>query len=379
MNFLAQKRNKNLLKDKRSISKDESPFNNFYYKDVAQLTGAGGWSVNFREKKSFFDPQCRKILNTPKDYRPSIRNGLDFYTDDQKQKAAEAFMACSLGTPFSIVIKMKTYDGQEFWARAVGRPVYDENNEIYGIQGVFQDINEEKLKEIGLEASVKVIESQNSRLFNFAHIVSHNLRSHASNLHLTLELLKSLNSKEEEEELKHSLYDISESLNDTIDHLNEIVTAQSKSLDEQRVLQFDEVLKTVLHSINRLIEDTGAEIFSDFSEVPEIQYIVSYMESIFLNLITNAIKYRHPDREPVIDICTFTEDGQTCLMIKDNGMGIDLEKHGDRVFNMYQTFHNDKEAVGIGLFITKNQIETLQGSIEIQSEVNVGTTFTIKF
>jgi len=379
MNFLAQKRSRNLLHHNKPNSEEDSPFNNFYYKDVAELTQAGGWSVNFKEKKSFLDPQARKILKTPPDYIPSLRTGLDFYADPSKSKATEAFMACSMGTPFSIIVKMRTYNNDEFWARAVGRPIYDASGEIYGIQGVFQDINKEKIKEIGLEKSMKVIESQNSRLFNFAHIVSHNLRSHASNLFLTLELLKSLNSPEEEQELKGSLFDISASLNDTINHLNEIVTAQFKSLDEQRSLRFDDALQTVLHSINRMIEDSSAEIYSDFSEVPEIVYIPSYLESILLNLITNAIKYRHSDRTPVIDICSYMEEGRTCLLIKDNGSGIDLEKYGERVFNLYQTFHQEKEAVGIGLFITKNQIETLQGSIEIESTVGEGTTFKIKF
>jgi len=379
MNFLAQKRKRNLLHNTIPNSKEDNPFNNFYYKDVAELTKAGGWTVNFREKKSFLDPQARKILRTPKDYEPSLRTGLDFYTEAYKSKATEAFMECSMGTPFSIIVLMRTHDNEEFWARAVGRPIYDEGKEIYGIQGVFQDINNEKLKEIGLEKSMKVIESQNSRLFNFAHIVSHNLRSHASNLFLTLELLKSLNSPEEEQELKGSLFDISASLNDTINHLNEIVTAQFKSLDEQRMIRFDDTLQTIIHSINRMIEGDGVEIFSDFSEVPEVNYIPSYLESILLNLITNAIKYKHPDRNPVIDICSFKEEGQTCLLIKDNGSGIDLEKYGDRVFNLYQTFHQDKEAVGIGLFITKNQIETLQGSIELESKVDEGTTFKIKF
>jgi len=379
MNFLAQKRKRNLLHHNDSSFQEENPFNNFYYKDVAELTKAGGWSVNFREKKSLLDPQARKILNIPNDYVPSLRTGLDFYTEPYKAKATEAFMACSMGTPFSIVVKMRTYLNEEFWAKAVGRPMLDESGEIYGIQGVFQDINTEKLKEIGLEKSMKVIESQNTRLFNFAHIVSHNLRSHASNLFLTLELLKSLNSPEEEQELKTSLFDISGSLNDTINHLNEIVTAQFKSLDEQRLIRFDDTLQTVLHSINRVVEDQGAEIFSDFSEVPEISYIPSYLESILLNLITNAIKYRHSDRNPVIDICSYMDGGRPCLLIKDNGSGIDLEKHGNKVFNLYQTFHQGKESVGIGLFITKNQIETLQGSIEIESNIDEGTTFKIQF
>ncbi|MDC8002546.1 PAS domain-containing sensor histidine kinase [Aureisphaera galaxeae] len=374
-----KKKNKGQENEDTSSSETERPYGNFYYKDVAELTGAGGWTVLFNEKKSFLDPQARKILETPEDYRPSLRTALDFYSDEYKARAAEAFMACSMGTPFNATVKMLRYNKQEFWAKAVGRPIYGENNEIVGIQGVFQDIDEEKLKELSLETSVKVIESQNSRLFNFAHIVSHNLRSHASNLSLTLDLLKSIDDATEEEELKSSLYQISESLNETINHLNEIVTAQAQSLDDRRLLNFDHVLQSTLSSISRMIEDTQTEIYSDFSEVPEIRYIPSYMESIFLNLITNAIKYRHPDRSPVIDICSYYEDERVCLMVKDNGLGIDLEKHGNDLFNMYQTFHTGKESVGIGLFITKNQIETLQGSIHVESKVDEGTTFKITF
>ncbi|MBX2828100.1 MAG: PAS domain-containing sensor histidine kinase [Flavobacteriaceae bacterium] len=378
--FLTQKKKSKPSLEESTYNPDqEAYFGNFYYKDVAELTHAGGWTVLFQEKKSYLDPEARRILNTPENYRPSLRTALDFYAEEHKAKASEAFMACSMGTPFSTTIKMVTYDKKEFWAKAVGRPIFNENQEIVGIQGVFQDIDESKLKEISLETSVKVIESQNSRLVNFAHIVSHNLRSHASNLGLTLDLLKSIDDPDEEEELNSSLYAISASLNETINHLNEIVTAQTHALDERRLLSFDHVLQSTISSISRTIEETRTEIFSDFSEVPELRYIPSYLESIFLNLITNAIKYRHPDRNPVIDICSFRENEKICLMIKDNGLGIDLEKHGDELFNMYQTFHTGKESVGIGLFITKNQIETLQGTIDVESTVNEGTTFKIVF
>ncbi|NND61998.1 MAG: PAS domain-containing sensor histidine kinase [Flavobacteriaceae bacterium] len=367
------------MKNSSSSFNDVSPFDNFYYKEIAKLNAAGGWSVNFVDKVSFLDPEGRRILKTPDDFRPSLKNALDFYAPDHKELAAGYFMACSNGEAFSTTIKMATFEGNVFWAKAMGTPVFNEEGEIIGIQGVFQDVNEEKLKEIRLQKSIKVIESQNSRLFNFAHIVSHNLRSHASNLHLTLELLKSIDNKTDEEELKDSLYTISENLNNTINHLNEIVSAQSKSLSERKTISFEKTLDNVSSSINRMISDAEAEIYSDFSEVPEIDYLPSYMDSIFLNLLTNAIKYRHPDRSPVIDICTFKENGEVTLMIKDNGLGIDLEKHGDKVFNMYQTFHEGKESVGIGLFITKNQIETLQGRISIESKVDIGTTFKIVF
>ena len=98
-----------------------------------------------------------------------------------------------------------------------------------------------------------------------------------------------------------------------------------------------------------------------------------------MNLISNAIKYGHQDRKTVIDIYTYLEDNRPCLMIKDNGLGIDLKKYGNKIFHMYQTFHDREDAVGIGLFIVKNQVEMLQGSIEVMSTVDVGTTFIIRF
>ena len=122
-----------------------------------------------------------------------------------------------------------------------------------------------------------------------------------------------------------------------------------------------------------------AVVNTDFSKVEAINYIPAYMESIMLNLITNAIKYKHPDRSPIINIRTYTKNAKPVLEISDNGLGIDMDKFGDNLFGMYKTFHYNSDAVGIGLFITKNQIEALHGDIKVESEVNKGTLFRIFF
>ncbi len=379
MNYLTRKKNRSFLLDHKHNPTVKHSFDNFYYKEVAKMTGAGGWSVHFKDDTRLLDAQGKKILNTPSDFLPTADNALSFYAEDERKRAQRIFLECAKGVPFLTTIKMLTFDNREFWARAAGEPMINKKGKIVGIHGVFQDIDTEKQKEVSLEKSIEVIASQNSRLFNFAHIVSHNLRSHSSNLQLTLELLNTVNSEEEEIELKNSLIDISSSLNDTIGHLNEIVTIQSKAHDEKSEVIFDDVLHNVKGSIGRLISETGAEIYSDFSEVPSIHYIPAYMDSIFLNLISNSIKYRHPERSPVIDIFTYTEDGKDCLMIKDNGSGIDLDKFGNKIFNMYQTFHQKKDSVGIGLFITRNQVEALDGTISLESKVGSGTILKIKF
>ena len=104
---------------------------------------------------------------------------------------------------------------------------------------------------------------------------------------------------------------------------------------------------------------------------------MSYYIGIFLNLISNAIRYCHPDRKPEITIDFYTEKDKKVLQISDNGIGIDLNKNGDKIFGMYKTFSTNSDSKGIGLFITKNQIDAMGGSIYVESEPNIGTTFKI--
>ncbi|PAM96767.1 hypothetical protein B4N84_00525 [Flavobacterium sp. IR1] len=132
-------------------------------------------------------------------------------------------------------------------------------------------------------------------------------------------------------------------------------------------------------STSSIINRENAQIIADFDKLNEITYISEYLESILLNLITNAIRYRQKGRKPVIFIQTYQENGSNFLEVSDNGMGIDLDQYGDKMFGMYKTFHRHPEAKGIGLFITKNQVEAMGGNISVTSTVNIGTTFKIKF
>jgi signal transduction histidine kinase len=103
------------------------------------------------------------------------------------------------------------------------------------------------------------------------------------------------------------------------------------------------------------------------------------LESILLNFLSNSIKYASPERLPIINFNTIQKNNAIELSISDNGIGIDISKYHDRLFGMYKTFHGNKDARGIGLFITKNQIDAMGGKVEVFSEVNVGTTFKITF
>jgi len=367
--------NKKKYKSSRKVKKD-----NFYYRESAEMTSTGSWYVDFIKQKSYWDYQTKKILEYPDDYIPSLKIGSQYFAEEYCEIAANCFLKCSVsGIPFDIELKMLSAKGRQFWARTVGRPVYNDTSEIIGIRGVFQDIDDKKTKVIKLQKTSKIIASQNSRLFNFAHIVSHNLRSHTSNLSLVTQLIEDVDSIEEKIELLGSVKDISESLNATIEHLNEVVTIQTQTNENRIEVCFTNTLKIVKNSIGRIIRESNTIINTDFSQLECIPYIPAYLESIMLNLITNGIKYKHADRNPLITIKTYIEGDNKFFEISDNGVGIDLDKFGDKLFGMYKTFHYNKDAVGIGLFITKNQVESLNGQIFVESEVGKGTTFKIQF
>ncbi|RMB63250.1 histidine kinase [Dokdonia sinensis] len=351
---------------------------NFYYEEISNLTEAGGWMVDFLNKRSFFDDQAKRILKVPEDFIPTLKNGYKFYAEEHTDKATALFFGCAQGIPFDTKIKMVTYDGSVFWARAHGKPMENEEGEIIGIRGVFQSIDEEEKIKLQLQASLDLIEKHNERLYTFSHIVSHNLRSHVSNMQLTTQLFEAKNLSQEQQELFGNFTQIAQNLDTTLKHLNEVITIQMAGDTDREFVHIEDIFNTVRTSIKQLIVQSDAEIYTDFSEVEKVQYVPAYLESILLNLLTNSIKYRKAGVRPEIRVFTFEENEKQYLVVQDNGIGIDLKSHGDKMFQLYQTFNNNDDAVGMGLFLTRNQVEALGGKISVESTLGRGTKFTIR-
>jgi signal transduction histidine kinase len=113
--------------------------------------------------------------------------------------------------------------------------------------------------------------------------------------------------------------------------------------------------------------------------VENINFPKRYLTSILLNLLTNAIKYRSPQRSLIITIKTHIHKDYTILSFSDNGIGIDMQKFGHKVFGLYQRFHNNIDGKGLGLYIIKSQVDAMDGKVEVESAENEGTTFRIYF
>ncbi|RIV30482.1 PAS domain S-box protein [Flagellimonas lutimaris] len=233
---------------------------------------------------------------------------------------------------------------------------------------------EKKLKNL-----LQLTTNQNSSLLNFAHIVSHNLRSNSANLTMICKFLSEDGLKQEEQkEMIDMLGRASDGLNETITHLNEVVQVKLETGKKLKEVHVRNTFDKILEDVNALILENKINVNTNISDTFKVKGVPAYIESIFLNLTTNAIKYRDPEKEPTLTIQSYIEDQFIVLSVEDNGKGIDLERYGKKIFGMYKTFHGNKDARGIGLFITKNQIESMGGTIEVESEVGVGTKFKVK-
>ncbi len=252
----------------------------------------------------------------------------------------------------------------------------DANKPLHFISTII-DITKSKAINKKIEYLLQTTKSQNTRLQNFAHIVSHNLRSHSGNLEMLLELMQ----EEIPESTKNEFFPlISEAVNklsETIQNLNEVAdinTKEKQELESNNLLDFT---NNALGTFRAEILDTNAKINIDINNKIEVLAVPAYLDSILLNFLSNAIKYKKEDSIPVININAEKINNYVKINIEDNGLGINLDLHKDKIFGLYKTFHQHEDARGLGLYITKNQIDAMDGKVEVASKVNDGTTFSI--
>ncbi|NKI28067.1 PAS domain-containing protein [Arenibacter sp. 6A1] len=258
-------------------------------------------------------------------------------------------------------------------------PLKGENGEITGLVGINMDITDLKKKEKELKTLNHVTTQQNKKLINFAHIVSHNLRSHSANFSMLLDFLTTEEDEEEKARIMKMLRESSDNLMETLHNLNDIVTISSEQTLLKKKININEKIHSVLKNISTLLDQNKATVVCEIPDGVFINVIPSYFESIILSILTNAVRFKKPEIDPVIKISVNYVQNYTQIKIEDNGLGIDMKKNGHKLFGMYKTFHNNTSTKGLGLFIVKNQIEAMGGKINAQSQIDVGSTFNLYF
>ena len=239
-------------------------------------------------------------------------------------------------------------------------------------------LNQKETLEEEVEKRTAELVKYNRQLEQYAFITAHNLRAPVARIMGLGQIIKLQQSDPEEIlDILEKLIGATQELDKVIKDLNRILDLRTVSVEFFTEVDLQSEMALIKENLRMEIEQTGASVLTEFDTIRSVFTIKPYIHSILFNLISNAIKYRNPERPPVIKVSTESSGDMICLSVADNGMGIDLEQHQDMLFQLYKRFHFHVEGRGLGLFLVKTQIESLGGSIKIESEVNKGTTFRV--
>ncbi len=301
--------------------------------------------------------------------------------EEDRPKCLAVVMRCfsEPGEPHQVILRKPYLDGSVKSNHWEFRGILNEAGELTGILCVGYDItllveNVQKLQHL-----LDVTSQQNLRLQNFSYIISHNIRSHSANLTSLVQLLTEAEDDDQRQMFLQMLTTSTEKLAETIVNLNDIVTVNSNFNKPREPRRLRAEVEKTLEALSVLIRQHHIRVEVAVPADTVVTVVPAYLDSILLNLISNAVKYRHPARPAVIRLETSLEPGYVVLTVRDNGRGLDLARNHTKLFGMYKTFHDNEDARGVGLFITKNQIEAMQGRILVESEVGVGSAFKVYF
>jgi PAS domain S-box-containing protein len=338
------------------------------------------WSVSFPDYKMIYiTPSIEKITGFSQSYY------LENYVVNRWEEAVyirdkhlvdKAYKDLEKDGSFEIEVRIRTKDGQLKWVQNKGAIIYDDEGLPVRLDGYISDISERKAQESDLMKYFEVVEGQNERLKNFTYIVSHNVRSHSANIQGLINLIKQLNPDIYKNEYVQMLDISSLRLDDTLHQLNEVISVVS-SVQKLKKLKVYEIVENLKNAFSILLNNSEVNLINEIEEDIFVEATPAYLESILTNLITNAIKYSDPNKGSYVKLRSQNINGSVNIFIEDNGLGLDLEKYGSKLFGMYKTFHQHKDARGIGLFLSKNQAESMGGKIEVESKVGIGSTFKL--
>ena len=220
--------------------------------------------------------------------------------------------------------------------------------------------------------------AHNNQLEQFAFIAAHNLRAPLARILGLANIIKISTEEKDRNDAMRKIVSSTLDLDAVVKDLTTILDIKKHTSNFTQVdLSFS--LQRVLKTLEKECEDTSAQIKVDLTSTPMLYAVSPYLDSIFYNLISNAIKYRNPERTPVISILGLDELDFNILIVSDNGLGLDLSKYGESVFSLYKRFHLHVEGKGLGLFLVKAQMVAMGGKVEIDSQPGKGSAFKLYF
>lgn len=301
----------------------------------------------------------------------------DFAPNDNTMEFLFIMQAYKQQMSLKLGEKNKALEEQKNEIEAQNEELKQQKEEILVLNNHLEDIVEVRTQELSL--SVQKLFEQNENLEQFSYIVSHNLRAPLARILGLLGLLRTQEAdKEFQQDILKYLDQAAQTLNEVIADLSEIIAIRKSQDIIKEVVSIQKVISAIFETLRDEITKANVTFVIQFDAVETIYTIKSYFQSILYNLVSNAIKYRSEKRKPLIEIRGHQEANDICIKVKDNGLGIDLKQYSkEHIFGLYKRLHLHTEGKGLGLYLVKTQIETLNGKIELESEPDIGSIFTV--
>ena len=311
------------------------------------------------------------VRSTPSNFlsRKSVANDISYISNAIKKNEE-----------YSFVSENTTKNGENYWMNFTMIPIIGNEKEISHWIAILRDVTKEKEKEIEREKLISELTQNNRDLKQFSYITSHNLRAPLSNLTGLLNLIEDIPI--ENEELRDIINGFSKStsfLNETVNDLISVIIIKDSQSISKEAINIKKIITNLIHHLDFLVSEKKPNFNFEIEDSEMILVNKSYIESIILNLMTNSLKFSDSIRKLEITITSKKLEKNTIITFSDNGIGIDLSRNKDKIFGLYQKFHDYPDSKGLGLYLVKSQVESMGGTIDVKSEVNVGTKFTITF
>jgi PAS domain S-box-containing protein len=322
------------------------------------------------------NPAVSKLLGYPTEELMSKPINDFVYPDDQISTNLAQNELRNRVPLFDFENRYVTKDGYVVWLLWTSLPI-ESDKLVYAIA---KNITYKKELEEERNLHLAELTQINNDFKQLTYTYAHDLRSPVNNLLTVFELLDvSKISDSKTLEFISMLKSTTEGLKETLNEYVTLLNKQNEFNQHIEELNLTETLNEVLFSIKALIQNSNAAINVDFSRFEKINFNKAYLKSIFLNLITNSIKYAKIDCSPIISIYSQNNGGSKELIISDNGIGFEMEQVKDKIFGLHQKFHTNIDSNGIGLYLVYNHITSLGGRIRVESKINEGAKFIITF
>ncbi|WP_304064329.1 ABC transporter substrate-binding protein [Pedobacter glucosidilyticus] len=339
----------------------------------------GLWDWDLHQQRAFVSKDWCEILGITYQETLNQINLLHYIHPDDRLNVVKSFLRFRNSIEKQQIVQFRLKSNHGDYLYVMASFTFGEQISKHIVSGIVINIDTIKRKEFQLIKVSEELLRSNNELKKFAYITSHNLRAPIVNLETLFNMLHLPDLNHEQviiiDKINISIQKLSNVLNDLIEIVSHQIASENKYPVE---INLEEEFVKVITSLEPQIVKANAKIRLYFEE-NVLFYPKQYFESAIYCLLTNALKYKSNDRNLEINISALKVENQVVLKVSDNGLGIDMKKNGDKIFGLYQRFHENIEGKGLGLFILKSHLESLGASIEVSSQLNVGSTFILRF